>query len=470
MHFTPYQKQREAITFLLKHPFSGVFADPGEGKTAITLSTINILKRLRTNYSALIVAPLTVCYNVWPDEIALWDQFNEIDWCILHGKHKLEKLQEKHDLYLINPEAMKWLFQNLSRYYRKFPYYHLILDESTRFKNMRGVQNKTERCRALKIFLHRFKRRTILTGTPIPESLLDIFGQMYCIDEGKTLGKHIVIFREKYFNDRGYKHHHKWIARPEASKAIEERIAPRILRIETEHKKDPIINKVWVTLPPEIQANYDELEKKLYTTIEGEEYFTDTATSKYNALRQIASGCLYEKIDSFENTPKLFRRKTYNLHLAKFEALENLINELHGKPLLIGYYYRFIIPHLEKALKVSLPALNGDTSQSTMKKYIRQWNKSKLPLMVGQPQSIGHGLNLHKGIGRDIAWYNLPDRFEWFDQFNRRIHRSGVTARVHLILARNTIDQLLWYRLHKKGSNQQTLLDGLKGYLKERYG
>ena len=477
MLFKPHSYQKEAIQFLYDNPNSAIFADPGLGKTAIALSLISQLKEEIPKYRCLIVAPLTVCYNVWPNEIAKWKQFRHLDYGILHSEwmediacpysEQLDVLCDTDlDVYLINPESLKWLFANLSNWYSRFPFHQLIIDESTRFKNW-----KAKRSSLLRKYLPRFKRRNIMTGTPIPNSLLDLFSQMFMVDRGDSLGKRIVPFRDTYFKKTGYKGY-QWKVKEDAQAEIEKRIADTVIRIdENDHLEVPklIENPVYVKLPKKIQKVYDEIEASFFATIDDEDIAIPTEASKYNVCRQIANGGLY-KPSEFLTVPK--DRKTFLLHTSKAQALENIQNELNGKPVLVGYHYRFVVPHLKKYFKNgNLPYISSGVNQKQTQLYIRLWNSNRLPMLLGQPQSIGHGLNLQKSDCKDIVWFGVPDNFESYDQFNRRVKRQGsrqkkITA--HILIAKNTIESVIWRRLQKKDTNQRALLKALKRYWKRK--
>lgn len=476
MRFKPHQYQKQAIRFLYKRPYSGIFADPGLGKTAIALALLQKIKREQPDHKTLLVSPLAVCFNTWQDEITKWDQFNSISYGIIHSDwqspfawtdDKLETLCDTDlDLYITNPENLKWLFSVLGDWYKRFPFHTLIIDESTRFKNM-----KAKRFSIIRKFLHRFKRRHIMTGTPIPNSLLDIFPQMFIVDRGECLGKHITPFREKYFSKTGYKGY-QWKADEGSQKKIEKRIAPAIIRIDAEDHIDMpkfFENPIEIRLPNEIQEIYNSIEKLFFAEIENEEIIIPTESGKYNICRQIANGGLYKPTEFF-TIPK--DRKVFYLHTAKAETLEHIRNELNGKPVLVGYHYRFVIPHLKAYFKAPrLPYIASGVKQGTITQLIKKWNSDRLPLLLGQPQSIGHGLNLQKSSCKDIVWFGVPDNFESYDQFNRRVRRQGSNQKnitAHILIAKDTIETVIWKRLKKKDTNQKALLDALKRYAKKK--
>jgi SNF2 family DNA or RNA helicase len=438
------------------------------GKTAATLETIRIFKKYRlTRKRTLVIAPLSVAVNTWPDEIARWDRFNHLKFAVLHGKDKRDYHQDK-DIDVINPEGLTWLFNEMSDHYRTFTYDNLIIDESTLFKNKSSLRSKI-----IDFYLHRFPRRSLLTGTPIPNSLLDIYGQIYLIDRGAALGKSETRFKREYFFQVGHTDHDQWAPFPESSRRIERKIAPLVCRVDAHDYKSipPLkINVVPVVLPKPAQRIYDNMEEDFFATIDDEEVFAKTESSKYNALRQIAAGGLYKPLDWYDVPTS--KRPIFSIHQAKLDRLCALKNELRGKPILVGYHFRFVPKHVLESKMIEAPAfINGQTNKKADRANVQAWNLDEIPTLFGHPASMGHGLNLHYGSGRHIVWFNIPDNHEQYDQFNRRIYgRNGVREPVtlHLLVAKNTIEEVILNRLRSKNLNQQSLLEGLKKYRRER--
>jgi SNF2 family DNA or RNA helicase len=461
LHFKPDKKQLKGSIFLLNNPTGAIFADPGRGKTALTLHYLKMLKLIappNKRLCALIVAPKAVIRNTWIEEMKKWNEFNSFSYSILSSGKKSLKLAE---LNFVSTDSVRWLFSNFSKFSEsreKSPFGVLVVDESTKFKNVRS-----KRFKSIKQFAPRFNRRVILTGTPIPNSLQDIFPQIYLLDLGEALGKYVTHFRERYFIKTGYMGY-TLEAKPNAQKNVEEKISHLVYRIENKRLIEPKINNIYIDLPPKVRKIYNEVEKNLFAIIGDEDYLLPSASSAYNACRQIASGGLYEAIDiEAEN----INRKTFSLHCKKAEMLEHMIGELQGSPLLIGYHYKFIVDQIKKHLKKRVPAINGETNAKSIAKTIRDWNHGKIQVLLGQPQSMGHGLNLQHGPCKNICWYNLTDNFENYDQFNRRIiGRKGSKTKVviHHILARDTLDEVIIGRFEEKNSNQKSFLNSLRLY------
>jgi SNF2 family DNA or RNA helicase len=421
-----------------------------------------------TRKRTLVVAPLAVATNTWPDELTRWEQFTGLKFAVLHGEGKKDFIPDK-DIDIINPEGLTWLFKTMAQNFRVFPYDNIVIDESTLFKNVDSL-----RFQILDFYLHRFPRRALLTGTPIPNSLLDIFGQMMLIDRGESLGSKLTAFKRKYFYQVGVPEHDRWEAYDTSLKRVEKRIAPVVCRVDArDYKTFPPLkfNDIFVRLPPKIQKIYDEIERDLFTCIDGDDIRSQSESSKYNALRQIAAGGLYKPLEWFEIPTK--DRVIYALHTAKLAMIKHIVSELRGKPLLVGYHYKFVPKHITENNAVrDVSFINGGTRATDDKTTIQAWNADMIPVLFGQPGSMGHGLNLHYGTGRTIAWFNLPDVFEQYDQFNRRIFgRNGVTepVTVHNIIAVDTIEEVILDRLRKKETTQKSLLDGLNRYKRRKY-
>lgn len=415
---------------------------------------------------ALIVAPLRVTYSVWPAEAKKWKQFNHLSVGILHGSKKEQVLAEQHDIYVINPEGVKWLFTKGLHRKSKWPFDMLVIDESTKFRNP-----DAKRLRYMKKKLYKFKRRGILTGTPRPRSLLDLYGQMLILDEGKTFGSRVGHYKERYFYNTGYKGYQLEI-KPGAEKSIYKKIAPYVLRMSAEDHLDmpeKIFNPIWVDLPKEARAKYDEFEKELFMEIDNDEINAINNSVLYGKCQQIANGGIYKDQDPLEKKLTAKQRGWHTVHTAKTDALRELVDELRGKPILVAYNFHHDLDRLQKEFgtaKKKVPYIGSGVSGTEGDKIAQMWNAGKIDMLFGHPASMGHGLNI-QNQGNDVAFYSLTDDFENFEQFYRRIYRQGVKGsqvRIHLIMARDTVDEAIWAKLQKKDDNQQSLLHYLKQY------
>jgi SNF2 family DNA or RNA helicase len=447
-NFKPYKYQARAIQEVVTRKRYGVFADPGLGKTAITLAAIAQLKEYDPFFSALVVAPLRVIYSTWPKEIEQWDQFKHLTHTILHGKTKNFNRLSVKDIYLINPEGLPWLFNRVDDFKTDL----LVIDESSKFKNP-----SSQRFKLLKRNLDRFRRRVILTGTPAPNSLLDLWSQIYLLDKGEALEKNITGYRRKYFYPVGRPEWRQYEINPGADKVIHNRIKDQVLRLDAKDHLDlpPLItNRIDIQMPDKVQKQYKQLESELWAELDDSEVLANNAQHKYLMCRQFTGGAMYGE-----------DKHTIEVHDEKVKALLDLVDELQGKPLLVAYNFRHELARLLLAFPKSFYLGSGVSPQDT--EYIlNKWNKGEIRVLFGQPKSMGHGLNMQKGGCNDVAWFSLTDSLEDYDQFNRRVYRHGVegTVKVHQLIAPKTIDEALVKLLNRKERTQGALLNALNEY------
>lgn len=451
------------------------------GKTAITLGAIKILSDKGIVRKTLIVAPLRVCHNVWPSEVTKWKDFEHLRVVVLHGPEKDRLLNEPADIYVINPEGLNWLMAQGR--FKALGADVLVIDESSKFKHP-----NTSRYKTLKPVLPKFKRRWILTGTPAPNGLLDLFGQVFLMDLGRALGPYITHYRAMYFSpgatlDRtvylpdGREINKKvsvgWTLNPGCDQIIYEKLAPYILRLDAQdYIKVPKIVEVdiEVDLPASVLKVYRDIEEEMVTQVEGNLVTAVSAASASVKCRQIASGGLYKQYE-VDDLDRPRNREVLHLHDEKTEALLDLIEELQGAPLLIAYEFEHDLQRLRKALGDDLPVIGGGTPSHVADRIVRDWNAGKIPFMAGHPMSMGHGLNM-QGAGRHVAWYTPTWNCELYDQFNKRVARQGnqhESVMVYRFLARKTVDRAVVGALRTKAKNQNALLNALRDYTKERH-
>ena len=474
--WTPHNYQREAATFAAAREAAALFLDPGLGKTSISLCLIRgliragVLGMIRDGVirQVLVIAPLRVCYSVWPAEIREWRQFSGLRFSIVHGtpQQRADALKVDADIYLINPEGIPWLSEQSD-----LSFDALIVDESTKFKSpkMRTKSKGVTRFAALKKLLPMFKRRYILTGTPTPKSLIDLWAQIYILDFGERLGKNITAFRKRWFN-RGWmpgQYHLK----PGAKEEIEAAIADIALVMDCRDLLDMpelITNDIFVELPPKVRTAYNRLEKELFFELDGlgDDYegpISELAVNvgtKYGMARQVANGGLYVEKDAEGG-----RREAFT-HSAKVDALQDLHEELNGKPLLVVFHYRHELKRLLKRFGKSTPVIAGGVPASDVNQIVDRWNAGKIPLLLCQPQAMSHGLNMQKG-GNHMAWLGVTDDLEVYLQTIARLWRQGQTSGsvfVHRILAAKTVDEAMIDKSQEKDANQRSFIEALKQY------
>lgn len=448
MHWTPHRYQEKAIEFLVERREAGLFLDPGLGKTAITLAALKALRSAGFVNKMLVIAPLRPCYSVWPKEVQKWSEFRDFSVGILHGAKKAKVLEEEHDIYVINPEGIRWLFLHLKG---KWPFEMLVVDESSKFKS-----TNTQRFKTIRPYLHKFQRRYILTGSPATNSLLDLFGQVYVMDSGKTLGAYVTGFRTKFFFQTGFGGY-DWKLKPGADEEIYAHLAPSVLRMSaTDYLELPelVVEDIEVTLPPKAKAIYDQLEESLRLDFAEGKVLAENAAVAAMKCRQIANGGVY--IEGGEHK---------HIHDAKIEAVGDLMEELEGQPALIAYEFKHDLERLRKLLGQNTPYIGGGVSGKAADRIVDAWNRGELRALLGHPKSMSHGLNMQEA-GRAVIWHSLPWSLEEYDQFIRRIWRQGQKGRVFVyrIIAKDTIDEAVVKALSRKNKTQNALFAALKEY------
>lgn len=478
--WVPRPIQRRGMRWLLEnHPGAGLLFDPGLGKTSCALGAVRVLKKEGVRPKVLVVAPIRVMGSTWPDEIAKWKDFSGLTYTILHGPRKEERLREDVDLYLINPEGLDWLLEptkvrtttgkkrigvDVARF-RKLGFNVLIIDELTKFKN-----HTSDRFKALKQVLPTFARRWGLTGTPAARYLEPLFGQMYVLDLGKALGQFVSHFRNQFF-DQGYDGF-TYTAKEGAEDAIYARIAPLALRAAaSDHLELPelVENVVRITLPPEARRIYQELEKDLLVLVEQHLVTAKNTGVALGKCRQVASGALYLEPGLGERLQiKKHKgvREYLELHEAKLEATEDLLNELQGSPTIIAYEFQHDYARLQARLggKVGLPHIGKGVGIAEGKRVQDRWNSGEIPVLLAHTNSISHGLNL-QNAGNHVIWFTLTWDYEAYDQLIRRILRQGSRHKrvfSHLLIAEGTVEEHVLGSIHAKRDCQNTLFAAVK--------
>ena len=453
MFWNPHPYQKKAVEFLVTNGSGQLWLDPGLGKTSITLEAFKILKRAEAVKKALIVAPLRPAYAVWPEEISKWDNFNELSISVLHGPNKDKYLFDKADIHVINFEGLQWLSKKMAG--KTFHYDMLVIDEISYLKNTR-----TERFKSLAPFLDKFKRRFGLTGSPAPNSLMDVFGPQLVIDRGATFGRFITHFRTNYFYQTGYGGY-TWSLKPGADDKIYELLAEKVLRMKAEDYLDMpelMLNKVYVELPKAARKIYKELEDKLLVEFESDQVTATNAAVAVGKCQQIANGAIY--MDGTE-------REVKHVHDQKIDAVEELVTGLNGKPCIIGYHFRHDLARLQK-LFPHAPYIGSGVNAKDMQVTIDKWNAGNVPVLLAHPQSAGHGLNL-QGAGHAVIWFSNTWSLEIYEQFVRRLWRQGQVNNimVHQIIAKDTIDEAIVTAIHAKDKTQQALMNAIRDYTKK---
>lgn len=423
---------------------------------------------------ALVIAPLRVCSLVWPREAAKWADFAHLRVHVLHGKGKTEGalVDPDIDVLVINPEGLPWLEEAAPRAWSAkrsssgWPEM-LVVDESTKFKHA-----GTQRFKILRRMLDRFARRYILTGTPAPNGLLDLFGQVFILDGGGALGRYVTHYRERYFQPVGFGGY-TWVPRPYAEQEIYEKLRPLTLRLEAKdylQLPEKIEAKLPVEFGAEARAQYDELEAEMVLELRSGDVVASGAAGLVSKCHQFVGGHVYAE------TEAAGERVSELVHTHKLEALRDLIDELNGHPLLIAYSYRHELDTLRGMLEDRFgerirmaefangaPYIGGGASPKAVEAAVNAWNAGELPALLVHPASAGHGLNLQAG-GRHLCWYSLTWDLELYEQLVARLWRQGQEGRVFIyqLVAQGTVDETIAAALKRKGRAQSALLAALK--------
>lgn len=464
--WTPHAYQERALRFLLENARAGLLLPPGLGKTSISLATIKVLLRKKLIKRALIVAPLRACYDVWPAEVCDWEEFSDLRIALLHGPGKekvLRALTPGHQICVINPEGVPWLTSS-KKNMDALGADMLVIDESSFWKSSTSV-----RFRAIRKWLRTFKRRVILTGSPRPKSYIDLHAQVFILDLGFALGEYLTHYRNNYFFPTGYQMR-TWEILPGAAERIDALVAPMVMRLEArDYLKLPkeLEQTHLVDLPPEARLEYDRIESSLMSTLFSAPLVN--SASARSKCSQIANGAVYLDPDPDEHWGR--KRPVKTLHTAKVDALADLVSELQGEPLLVGIGYHHDVDAIRLRFGKDTPCINSATTRGQAADYIERWNKGQIPVLLGHPASMGHGLNLQKFNARNVAYFDLPDNYDTYLQFFLRVLRQGNKADYvikHHFVARNTVDVPKMRNLRAKESGQNAFLKAMKLYSEER--
>jgi SNF2 family DNA or RNA helicase len=463
----PWPYQERSLKFMLENSRAGLLLSPGMGKTSVSLAAIKILLKKKLVRRILIVAPLRPCTAVWPEQLCEWADFKDMRIALLHGPNKdkvLRTLTPKHQVAIINPEGCQWLMSKRANM-KMLDADMLIIDESSCWKS-----SVTVRFRALRKWLPTFKRRYILTGSPRPNHYLDLFGQVKIMDLGAALGEYISHYRMSYFFPTGFQQR-EWEILPGAAAKIDKLVAPMVLRLDAkDYLKLPreLEQTHLVELPAKARIEYDKIESSLMSTL-----FTTPLVSSAAARSkccQIANGSVYIDPGPEERWTK--ERPFTVVHTAKYDALADLVNELQGEALLVGIGYHHDVVGIRKALGYDVPCINGATTRTQSADYIEQWNKGQLPVLLGHPASMGHGLNLQKFNAQNVAFFDIGDNFDTYQQFFLRVCRQGNKATFvmrHHFVCSGTVDIPKMRGLRNKDTGQKQFLQAMKEYAEKKY-
>ena len=453
--------QRRAVDFLKKTRRAGLFLDMGLGKTISTLTAYADLLDKGVVNRVLLVAPLRPAQGVWRQEARKWAHTKHLTFKLLTGneRQRLLALNSQAQIHIINVDNLVWLLRVLRSRAKKYgwPYDALIIDESSMFKTP-----KSKRFGSLRFQVKRFDRRVILTGTPAPKGLLDLWGQMFILDEGQRLGAQVERYRSRFFHPGGFKGY-GYVADDDAEQKILELISPLILTMRAEDwlELPPTIKQeVYVDLPPQARTHYRKLEAEMFLELEKGSTEALSAASLSSKCWQLANGFVYLDDEAGERTWQA-------VHDAKLEALHEVIDGVGGN-VLVAYWFKPDLARLRAAFPKA-PAIVDCKNERALQRLQDEWNAGKHRVMLVHPQGAGHGLNLQGG-GNVLVFYSMLWSREYYAQVIERIGaaRQIATGRDHVmikhIIARDTVDEVMLMTQRVRHADERRAIKLLKEY------
>lgn len=447
----PYQTR--AVQFLVEHPEAGLFMDPGLGKTITTLTAIADLLAAGAVRRVLVVGPPRVVATVWGREADLWEHTAHLRVLVLTGtadqRHQaLREHLATAEVVCVSYGLLTWLHHTVKRELWDW----VVIEESSQVKN-----HQTKRWRAVAYTALTAKRRTLLTGTPTPKSLADLWGQVSLADLGKRFGRSPHGFLARYFVQTGT----GWLLKPDSRQALTAKLKDFAMALRAKDYLDLpalIETDVPVIMPASAWETYEELAQAFQAELE-DGLVIDVANAGVMAgkLQQVAQGCLFT--DALGTWSEL--------HRAKLEAVADLVAELQGEPVLIAYWFKHDLARL-RGLFPEAPVLGGSLSQTRLNDLIDRWNRGEIPVLLLHPASAAHGLNLQAG-GRHLIWMALPWSWELWTQATARLYRQGQTrpVMVYRVVAVGTIDERILRVLADRQDGHEALIAALKAEVRE---
>ena len=449
MIYRPYEYQKRGQKWILEHPYCALLMEMGLGKTIVTLTALQELIDECEISRVLVVAPKKVAETTWTTEANKWNHLKDMRVAKVMGTEKQRKiaLAGKADIYVIGRDNFAWL---VGLYAGQLPFDVLVIDELTSFKN-----SKSQRFKAMRIARAGVQRVIGLTGTPAPNGLIDLWGQMYCIDMGERLGKSVTKYRETYFET------HRWnniVVRCDVKKGCEEVIRSRIADIclsmqarDYLQLPDLLIHNVPVELSPATMSAYNKFEREKVLEFKQEHdgeptnILANSAAGLMNKLAQFANGAVYDE-----------DRNIHEIHSEKVDKLAEIVEAANGNSVLVFYQFKHDIPRIAKKLKgYRVEVYEGE-------KQLLDWNAGKIDVLLAHPASTAYGLNMQQG-GHYIVWFGTGWDLELFQQANARLHRQGQKhpVTVYKLIGTHTVDERASASLENKKVKQQSLLDSL---------
>jgi SNF2 family DNA or RNA helicase len=461
MKFEPKEYQKDIIHHIMTNPRGAIWASMGSGKTSASLTAIVNLDLIDDVYPLLVLAPLRVARSTWPVEVRKWDHTKHLRVSPIVGttQERIRACNVKADMYTTNYDNLPWLVEH---YGDRWPFKTVISDESTRLKSFRTRQGGVRTKALSSVAFKKINRFIELTGTPAPNGLLDLWGQLWFIDGGKRLGRVFTPFRDRWFalkhSGHGYRPH------DHSQEEIQERIRDVCLTVDVKDYfdlKDPIVRTVNFKLPPSVRILYQEMEKELFMMIENHEVEAFNAAAKSQKLLQLCSGAVYVDPLTVDDNDKKRSREWKRVHDTKLDILESIVEEAAGMPVLVAYHFKSDLARLRARFK------NGGELDSNPQTEV-EWNRGDIPILFAHPASAGHGLNLQLG-GNILVYFshnwNLENRMQILERIGpMRQLQAGLDRAVYVynIVAEDSIEELVIARTDDKEEVQDVLLAAMK--------
>mgnify|MGYP000178467775 CR=1 len=456
--------QQKAVNFQCSMPHSMLWLDMGLGKSAITLTSIVHLLNAGFLRGVVIVAPIRVIRLVWRQEAMKWGHTQHLKFSMLTGTRdqRTRALLRPADVYLINYENLGWLAETLDTYFisksRQIPFNGIVWDEISKCKN-----SSTQRVKSVKKILPHFDWATGLTGTPASNGYKDLHGQYLVVDRGQRLGTSKTAFRTRFYKKEGP---YKEVPFEDTEDVIKSLVGDITLEMSSEDYNplpDLMVNDVEVEMPETLRARYDQMEKDFFLQLDsGQSKEMFNQASLTNACLQFANGAIY---------PIAGMPLWEALHDLKLDALEELIDEANGEPILCAYAYRSDAERIMTRFKHLDPInLTECKSERALENAMTRWKTGKCALMIGHPASMGHGVDGLQDRGHILVWFGLTWSLDLYKQFNARLRRQGqgVPVICHRIMMRDTLDQAQSLALAEKDESELSLRSAIKSYRQSR--
>ncbi|MBH0328259.1 DEAD/DEAH box helicase [Brevibacillus brevis] len=454
MKFIPHEYQKFAVQKILTTPYVALLLEMGLGKTVSTLTAIDQL--LYDRFEAgkvLVIAPLRVAEDTWSREVEKWDHLQHLTVSKILGdvKTRRKAIKAEADIYVINRENIEWLVTELGR---KWHFDTVVIDELSSFKNQ-----DSKRFRALRKVRPMMKRVVGLTGTPAPNGLIDLWAQFYLIDQGERLCKTVGGFRDRYFHAgkrSGYVVH-EWKIKKEAEERIYEAIGDIAVSMKAEdwlNLPERVIHDKPIRISGKARELYEQLERDLLIPYLDADVVATTAATLSNKLLQMASGAVYDE-----------ERGVKEIHEAKLDALEDIIEAANGKPVMVFYNYQHSLERIKNRFPQAQTLRKGKDGNQD----IADWNKNKIPLLLLHPKSAGHGLNLQESDCQSVVWYDMTWSLEEWEQANARVHRQGQTRKIVItrLVTEESMDVDVVLAIERKSTSQEALMQAVKARIQK---